>query len=184
MSEAFYICDDCKNKVYAVEGVPVPDCPCQTGLPVLAPKPPKIEVLPKVDISKVLNTKATSFTVPGQPVPKGRPRLSKRKAFTPQKTKDYQQVVALVARQHIRKLYHSPLFMHLKFYREIQRGKKPDVDNLAKSVMDALEGIAYKNDDLIRKLYIEVEYIRGNPRCEVFIAPISDTQAINERLAA
>lgn len=182
MSDVYYICEHGKT-VYCIDGN-VPDCTCNTQAPKEAPKPPQIAILPAIDVGKVLNQHSTSFIVKGQPVPKGRPRLGKNRTYTPKATKVYQQVVALVARQHIKRMYLSPVFLHLKFYREIQKGKKPDVDNLAKSVMDALEGIAYKNDDLIRKLYIEVDYIRDNPRVEIFITPISNASAIAERLAA
>jgi len=46
--------------------------------------------------------------------------------------------------------------------------KKPDVDNLLKTVMDALEKLAYNNDSQIVKAVIEKDYSE-RPRLEITI---------------
>ena len=44
--------------------------------------------------------------------------------------------------------------------------KKPDLDNVAKIVLDSLNGIAYSDDSQIVKLNVEKHYSE-NPRVEV-----------------
>ena len=132
------------------------------------------------------NQDAVSFTIPLNPEPKQRPRFSPRSktAYTPAKTRNYEAKVAQFTALHVTVPYAYPLFVHLKFYRKIQPGKKPDIDNLAKAVLDGMESIAYKNDDIVRKLYLEIEYVRENLRTEVYIAPVTATQQIAKRIAA
>ena len=45
--------------------------------------------------------------------------------------------------------------------------KKPDIDNVAKSVLDALNGLAFDDDSLIHDLQIIKRYTIGEPRVEV-----------------
>lgn len=53
---------------------------------------------------------------------------------------------------------------------EIQPSKKPDADNIAKIVIDALTGVAWKADDsLINSLYVSKKFATDdNPRVEIF----------------
>ena len=100
--------------------------------------------------------------------------------YTPDKTKNFENYVKLVAAQHAPKeLFAGPLDMELEFYlqrpkslpKKIQRHtKKPDIDNLAKSVMDALEGIIYVNDAQVIALRIYKMY--GTPKCSVRIEEV------------
>ena len=120
-----------------------------------------------------------TFTIPGISVPKARPRATKigNRAimYTPAKTKEFENYVKLVAAQYApEELLTGPLDVGLEFNlqrpkslpKKIQHHtKKPDIDNLAKSVLDALEEIIYVNDAQIISLQVTKDY--GIPLCRV-----------------
>ncbi len=119
----------------------------------------------------------TKTIILGQPQGKGRPRVTRRGTYTPKKTKDYQKLVqtSFISqnRNHIPSL--EPIEARLKcFYQipkaaskvkrekmiqgEIRPVVKPDLDNVAKAVLDALNGLAYKDDNQIISLKVEKYY--------------------------
>lgn len=122
------------------------------------------------------------FYVPGRPVPKARPRVTKKGyAYTPRKTMAFEQSVVLAYRKSKAggKQFPEgvPLLMELTFTfsppkswskarREdvIRRGMcptcRPDLDNLMKGVADALNGVAYKDDGQIAGAVIRKQYGR------------------------
>ena len=93
------------------------------------------------------------ITIPGRPIPKGRPRLgmSGRKAYvyTPPKTAEYEKLVGWVAKSLGCKPVDGLVSVSLHVY---CRGKM-DVDNVAKSILDGLNGIAYEDDDQVVELF-------------------------------
>lgn len=132
------------------------------------------------------------FTVPGDPRGKERPRVPRQgKAYTPQKTKNYEESV----RWCYRSVAHGYMFPDnamldvkiLAYYpipKSVSKKKrnlmlkhiirptvKPDYDNIGKIVCDALNKIAFRDDSsvvdgLVRKFYSE------NPRVVVSITEI------------
>ncbi len=125
------------------------------------------------------------FTIPGDPVGKGRPRFSTAgkfaKAYTPAKTVNYENLVKLEYERQCHGLAFDqdvPLDMRITAYysipqsvskrkrelmldRKIRPMKKADWDNIGKIVCDSLNGIAYRDDVQIvdaqvRKFYGEV----------------------------
>lgn len=139
------------------------------------------------------------FTVPGEAVPKGRPRSTKRGiTYTPEKTRKYEDYVRSVALQYAPKeLLKCALDVELRFFlqrpktlskRVVHHIKRPDIDNFAKALLDSLEprkhpkktqktndGAVYENDAQIVRLLVTKEY--GTPsRVEVKIT--DDVRAI------
>jgi|SRR5690625_1323046 len=136
----------------------------------------------------------TEFTIPGQAVPQGRPRAriigrgqNKRiMMYDPKESKEYKEYAALIARQYAPKtLYEAELSVDLDIYRQIPKSTtkrkrelynarlirptvKPDLDNYSKSILDALNGIMYKDDSQIVDLNIS-KYYSDDPRVEVRI---------------
>ena len=49
--------------------------------------------------------------------------------------------------------------------------KKPDTDNIAKAILDALNGLAYYDDAQVVNLEVQKRY-SNEPRAEVFINDI------------
>jgi Holliday junction resolvase RusA-like endonuclease len=121
------------------------------------------------------------FTVPGPPVPKARARTVltsapgapfKFRSFTPQRTEKYEahvKMCALVARSKIRgfkwPLEHEAGYkVNLNVYRNHKRG---DFDNFFKAACDAMQGIIYCNDNMIRAASGEMFDGDPKPRIEV-----------------
>ena len=121
------------------------------------------------------------FTVYGEPVAKGRPRFSTRGkfpvAYTPAKTKTYEDEVRLIASKA--KGSGSTLegsvgvFIYITFsvpqsYSKRKREaclsgeqkhtKKPDLDNVAKALIDGMNGIIFKDDPQITSLHVTKVY--------------------------
>lgn len=119
------------------------------------------------------------FTVVGKIQPKQRPRFKRCGAFiqtyTPQPTLDYQKSVAdaYITKYGDNKLT-GALIMEIdaffnvpKSYSKKKRNElrgKPniahngDIDNVAKSVLDGLNGVAYDDDTIIYDLHIRKYY--------------------------
>jgi len=133
-----------------------------------------------------------SFTVPGNPV--AQPRVKARKAgnfiqiYTPdKKVKPYKEAIKLVATQAMvgRKPMEGPLSVAIFFY--IDRPKshtkkqreqdwhaqKPDLDNLAKAVLDALKEVTWSDDSQIAELQITKQWAYIDPACtQIYIEKI------------
>ena len=108
-----------------------------------------------------------SFVVPGDPVGKGRPRFTRMgRTFTPQKTVTAESMVAMNARLVLGDPEPSaqPCIVDIdaafampktwsKKKRALMAGrrctKKPDGDNIAKLVGDALNGLVWRDDSQV-----------------------------------
>jgi Holliday junction resolvase RusA-like endonuclease len=116
------------------------------------------------------------LTVLGKPVPKGRPRMTMRgtfpHAYTPKRTVQYEQSVALAARALRRKVFGAVNVLIVLFFTHTRTsGEWPggDVDNYAKSILDGIvQGGLLKDDDQVVSLRVEKQW--GEPaRAEVLI---------------
>ena len=121
-----------------------------------------------------------SFSVPGTPRGKGRPRFTiingHVSTYTPRETRDYEEYVRecflLQCGQKtltgpvsvcITACFEPPRSVSKKIRQGMLRGeiphtRKPDLDNIGKAVLDALNKIAYKDDSQITKLKITKQY--------------------------
>ena len=94
---------------------------------------------------------------------KGKPRFIKSsKALT--FVKDMQAQA-----KRITPLLEKDLEAHIKIY---YSSRRPDLD--ASLVLDALEGVWYKNDRQFRRLVLEKYLDKHDPRVDVFVNEISD----------
>jgi crossover junction endodeoxyribonuclease RusA len=110
-----------------------------------------------------------SFVVPGQPQPKQRPRVVKGHTDTPVETLTAEAKVKACARKAAVKPLLGPVHLTVRAYRSDAR--RVDLDNLAKLVQDALNGIAYDDDSQIVMLTATKWLDRTNPRTEVEVGP-------------
>ena len=125
-----------------------------------------------------------TFTIPGDPMGKERPRVAKGHAYTPTKTKAYEELVAWCFKQAKGRIKDGPVFVAITAYYKIPQMatkadreamesntrlpmRKPDADNIAKIILDALTGVAYKDDSQVVGLVVLKRY--GEPRVEVNI---------------
>lgn len=122
------------------------------------------------------------FTVPGEPVPKGRARAFVRAGkighYTPPTTVAYEKLVRLCAMQAMQgrppitgpvsltvaAYFSIPNSWSLKKQREAQNGiihhtKRPDLDNSIK-IVDALNGIVWVDDCQVIQLQASKRYAR------------------------
>ena len=127
-----------------------------------------------------------SITVPGEPVGKARPRVTKFGAYTPTKTVNYETLVkemfAIKYPDH--KPYEGQIEIIVTAYfgipvsrsnkikelmaeGDIKPCKKPDCDNILKIVSDALNSMAYEDDKQIVTAHIAKYYTDVNPRVEI-----------------
>ena len=90
------------------------------------------------------------FFVPGRPVPKGRPRVTKSGfAYTPKRTREWESVVAWHAKlaRGFRPIIEGPVAVRLAF---CGARVTADIDNLAKAVLDAMNRVVYLDDRQVR----------------------------------
>lgn len=121
-----------------------------------------------------------TFTVPGNPIPKARPRVTIRPgqkpvAYTPARTKGWEALVADAARLAMggREPVKGPVELTLRFYR--QDARRVDGDNLTKAAMDALQGRVFENDDQVVACHWYKDLDRERPRVEVRVREL-DTE--------
>lgn len=112
----------------------------------------------------------------GKPVGKGRPRLGRHSTYTPDKTKNYEEYVKLcyINKYNIKQRpTEKPLKAKITAFFEVPTSysnkkkkeligqphtSRPDIDNIAKIILDSLNGLAYKDDNQIVKLEVEKLY--------------------------
>lgn len=139
------------------------------------------------------------FTIPGDPVAKGRARSVTRRGkggasyiahITPEKTERYEARVAVFAQQamagtqpeegavslSVRAYFPIPASWSKKRQQAARDGlehhtKRPDADNCAKAVLDGLNGVVWKDDSQVVTLSIEKRYAEV-PRVEVIVGAV------------
>ena len=107
------------------------------------------------------------FVVPGQPLPKARPRIGKNGAYTPQKTLAYENTIGWCVRAEMADFepLRGDIGIKLDFYRKGRR--RADLDNMIKSVLDGLNGILFEGDKQVCRLVASVVYGSKQPRVEI-----------------
>lgn len=115
--------------------------------------------------------------IPGKVIPKGRPRFvlnkytGKPEVYTPKRTKDYEKIVALHAKKRIKSPIEGYLKVRIIMYFAVPKSWtkakkqqaadgliKPhvaDLDNMAKSILDGMNGVAFTDDKYIYDLHVE-----------------------------
>lgn len=106
--------------------------------------------------------KIFSATFEGNPVPKGRPRMTKTgHAYTPQTTRDFEKAVALWAKANFKgKPSLKPLKAVMNFYikraktnKTKQHTQRPDIDNYMKAVLDGMQGVVFEDDSQVFEIF-------------------------------
>jgi Holliday junction resolvase RusA-like endonuclease len=134
-----------------------------------------------------------SFIVYGEPTAQGRPRFARRGNFVttydPKKSKEYKDTVYSVAMQHRPpQPLLGALSVSIMCYRSIPKSfskkkaemaesgellpvTKPDVDNYAKGIKDALKGVIWQDDSQVTFLSVSKRY-SISPRVEISIREV------------
>ena len=122
---------------------------------------------------------SVTFMVDAVPIPKGRPRFRSMgkfvQTYTDSKTRDFEALIAEHAKIAMGDMepLETPLSVFLHFSLPIPASatkkvrdallatphtKKPDIDNLCKSVLDGMANIVFKNDGQIASLHAKKVY--------------------------
>lgn len=131
-----------------------------------------------------------NMTLHMEPVAKGRPKFARRgkfmTAYTPAKTvKAENNILAQALPHRPATPFQSRVNVGLKFFMTIPMSmskrervladqeamihtKKPDLDNLEKTILDALNGVFYRDDSIIWSVTKEKLY-SPRPRIEVYL---------------
>lgn len=130
------------------------------------------------------------ITIPVEPISQLRPRATSRgghaRVYDPPKVREYKESVkSYLQKFPLKKFENTELDVKLKFYLPIQKSiskkerelrlshkkrpdKKPDIDNLQKSILDSLNGIVWDDDAKIT--HIEAwKFYSEDPRTEIEI---------------
>jgi Holliday junction resolvase RusA-like endonuclease len=122
-----------------------------------------------------------TYLVEGNPIGKGRPKFARRgnfvSAYTPTKTRDYESVIKDAAQKAMgsNDLLETPVTVAIYITVPIPQSyskkrseaclngsekpiKKPDIDNIAKCFLDAMNEIVYKDDTQVLTLHITKVY--------------------------
>ena len=111
------------------------------------PRPTQVSTRGKYD--------SVNFTVPGQPVPKGRPRLGRDShTYTPPRTKAYEKKVATIAKLAMLGRPPFEFSVSVTIYAFIKGRRRIDWDNIAKSITDAMNKIVYEDDSQIDEAHV------------------------------
>ena len=134
------------------------------------------------------------FTIPGVPQGKARARTFYHKqanrvvSMTPEKTMLYENLIKQCFLDSCEETYFDkePLIMSIIAYFPIPKStskkdrlliadgklhptKKPDADNIAKVICDALNGVAYGDDTQIISLTVTKQYTIAEPNVTVYL---------------
>lgn len=134
--------------------------------------------------------------IPGEPVGKGRPRFTKGGTpYTPEKTRAYETKAAIIyklAARGYKFLRHVPVSVMIRaFYsvpvsdsmRQRERKltgavlpcKKPDIDNVTKIILDALNGLAYEDDAQVVSIRADKRY-SDRPQVEITVTDFGEAE--------
>ena len=129
------------------------------------------------------------FSVNEAPQGKARPRIIRRggkvQAYTPEKTRVYERTIAAAYRVKYNFQFQDAVAVLVHAYYGIPKSassekelrmisgeerplKKPDADNILKAVLDALNGVAYRDDSQVVEATVK-KYYSKIPHIDVFI---------------
>lgn len=132
----------------------------------------------------------SNFIIKGEAIPKGRPRVnSKGWLYTPKRTKDYEE---LVASSYEGDKLTGALKVDICVFMAIPKSEtkanrlkmasgeiRPtkangDLDNIVKSILDGLNGIAYEDDRQVVEIQASKRYTLDEPFTTVFIEQLKE----------
>ena len=121
------------------------------------------------------------IVIPLAPYPAPRPRFSKFGTYNPKKYTDYKKNFLMLTKMQCKTYFEGAIRLDITFFMPIPLSlskkkqselieqhyhiKKPDSDNLLKTVKDSLEGTYYKNDSQICVVNMQKVYSH-KPRVE------------------
>ena len=130
------------------------------------------------------------FVVPGEPVPKARPRFTmqggKARTYTPTSSAAYETTIGLLAQAAMqgREPMKGALHVQVQAFFPVPaswskkrkaaaswHASRPDLDNIVKSALDGLNRVAFADDGQVASVYATKAY-SATPRLEVAVYEI------------
>lgn len=123
------------------------------------------------------------FVVPLDAVPQGRPRFYNGHAVDPKRSRDFKDALKLFAQNELKNFdedfpLKSPIRVSIHFYRSEKRFKSVidskfgDIDNLVKAVLDAFNGLVWKDDRQIFDMHA-AKFLSDEPHIDIWVEPMS-----------
>jgi len=132
-----------------------------------------------------------NFEVKGDPVPKARARTVRKGgrtwSFTPKRVAVWEKMVKEEAAKHFDAPLPGPIMVVMTFHMSRPASRRtetwvpttPDLDNLEKAILDALNGVAYIDDRFVVSKSSQKRYVRKDePRVEVRVTSLSNQARI------
>jgi len=111
------------------------------------------------------------LSIETKPLPAPRPRFGKYGTYNKKEYTEYKQKIAWMYKVRGGKMHDGVVNIKIDFFfmvpkswskkkKESMDGYLPraDVDNLTKAVLDALNGVAYKDDKQVQSLFVRKQY--------------------------
>jgi len=111
------------------------------------------------------------YLLPGKPPSKPRPRFGQGRAYASKEQKLAEATTALQLRAQADGPLDGPLVLVMTFW--VPDNKRRDVDNLAKHLMDAANGVLWHDDSQVRRSAQLADLDRKNPRTEILLGVLS-----------
>jgi Holliday junction resolvase RusA-like endonuclease len=129
------------------------------------------------------------FTIPGEPKGKGRPKFLRQgnfvRTYSPETTVNYENWVKICFQEAEQEMLTGQLKAEIECFYGIPKSyskkkkedalkgylrptKKPDIDNITKIILDALNGMAYPDDKNIVSCLVD-KWFDETPRVEVML---------------
>jgi crossover junction endodeoxyribonuclease RusA len=109
------------------------------------------------------------FTLPYPPSANRYWRKWRGRMVKSNEARDYQEQAGWTAKAAGATLIAGDVALHLHIYRPRRRG---DLDNHIKVLVDALQGVAYGNDDQVKEIHAYLGDDKLSPRVEVEAKPL------------
>lgn len=118
-----------------------------------------------------------TIVIDGEPIGKGRPRFTRKgTVYTPDKTRKYERQI--VRAWNNQEKFSGALNVKIEAFMKIPQRckttrptKKPDIDNIAKIIMDGLNKVAWDDDKQVVELKV-IKAWSNEPRTEVTIREV------------
>lgn len=125
-----------------------------------------------------------TITVFGKVHGKARPRVTRHGVYTPKTTREYERLIAEKYRETGCEPFLGEVAVEVTTYRALPESRpkkcikepdtyKPDVDNIGKIVLDALNGVAYLDDKQVTSLSVHKMPRRRIP-CDFITVTVSE----------
>lgn len=112
--------------------------------------------------------KSFTITLPGCPQPKERARRGAGgRWYTPERTRRYEKSIGELAQVYVPRDWPADAKYSVEVVAHFPDARARDLDNVAKSVLDACNKVLWRDDSQVSRVALQREIDRVNPRTVV-----------------